>query len=169
MADAVDFTVQGLNELLRSLEKADKRVRDAAFKGLQAGAQWVINDAKDNLRDNDSIVTGLLRSSGRLEKIDDETLDVGFFDTTNRGHGYAMFVEFGRRAGKFPPIDEMIQWVQKKLRIEGDKESRTLGFLIARKIAREGSAPHPFFIPSIKKNQRNIVKAMRDAVTQATR
>ena len=169
MADSVDITVQGLNELLRNLEKADKTVRSAAMNGMRTGAMLVINDAKNNLRQGGNIVTGLLRASGKVVKVDDETMDMGFFDTTNKGNGYAYFVEYGRRSGKFPPLDVIAEWVHKKLRVKDEKEARSIGFLVGRKIAREGSTPHPFFIPAMKKNQRNIVKAIKEAIAKVTR
>ena len=169
MADSVNIDVQNINELLRNLEKADKTVRQAAFKGMQKGAMTVINDAKSNLRLNTSVVTGLLRASGRVVKVDDETLDMGFFDTTNQGHGYAAYVEYGRRSGKFPPLDAIAEWAHKKLRIKDEREARSVGFLIARKIARDGSTPHPFFIPAIRKNSRGILQAMKDAIANVTR
>lgn len=171
MADSVNIDVQNINELLRNLEKADKTVRQSAFKGLQMGAMAVINDAKENLRQNTppNIVTGLLRASGKVQKVEDETLDMGFFDTTNQGHGYASYVEYGRRSGKFPPLDAIEEWAKKKLGIKDEREARTVGFLIARRIAREGSTPHPFFIPAIKKNSRGILQAMKDAIATVTR
>ena len=169
MADSVNIDVQSINELLRNLEKADKNVRRAAFEGMRKGAMAVINDAKSNLRQNTSVVTGLLRASGKVQKVDDETMDMGFFDTTNAGHGYAFYVEYGRRAGKFPPIDVIAEWVHKKLRVKDERESRSIGFLIARTIARHGSTPHPFFMPAVKKNQRGILNAMQDAIRNVTR
>lgn len=169
MADSVDMTVQGLNELLRNLEKADKTTRDAAMKGMRMGAMLVIADAKDNLRENKSVVTGLLRASGKVVNIDDETMDMGFFDTTNQGNGYAYYVEYGRRSGKFPPLDVIAEWYKKKFRIEDEKVARSIGFLISRKIAREGTNPHAFFIPAMKKNNRNILKAMKEAIAKVTR
>ena len=44
----------------------------------------------------------------------------------------------GRKPGKFPPIDVIDRWVQRKLGIPAS-ESKSVAFLIARKIAREGT------------------------------
>ena len=162
------IALEGLDKVLKAFDKADKDVRKAAMQGLTKGGMDIIADAQVNLRENRSVVTGLLRQSGKVQKVDDTTLDVGFFDTTNQHSGYALFVEYGRRAGKFPPLDELIQWVRKKFRLD-EKEAKTVGFLTARKIAREGSEPHPFFQPAVKKNHRAILKAVQDAVRRKTK
>ncbi len=56
------------------------------------------------------------------------------------GEKYTDQLEYGRRPGGFPPIDQIEQWVQDKgiRAIENNISNRTLAFLIARKIAREG-------------------------------
>lgn len=162
------LTIEGLDQVLKGLERADQKVQQAAFQGMQRGALEIINDAKRNLRDNGSVVTGLLRQSGKVQKTGELSLDAGFFDTQNKGHGYAAYVEYGRRAGKWPPIDEMAQWAYKKFHMTDRKEARTAGFLIARKIGQEGSRPHPFFGPAIEKNKTRIVAAVRDAIRRVT-
>lgn len=160
--------LEGVDKLLKALEKCDRAVVDAAMDGIEAGASEMIANAKDNLRENSSIVTGLLRKSGRVERKKDD-ITAGFFDTTNRNSGYALFVEYGRRAGKMPPPDEIGAWVYKKFQLNDWKAANSLGWAIAKKIAREGTQPHPFFGPAVKKNQNKIVNAIRDAVRRATK
>lgn len=162
------IALEGLDKVLKGFDKADKEVRKAAMHGLTKGGMNIIADAQVNLRENGSVVTGLLRQSGRVQKVDDTNLDVGFFDTTNQHSGYALYVEYGRRAGKFPPLDELIQWARKKFRLS-EKDAKSVGFLVARKIARDGSVPHPFFQPAVKKNERSILKAVEDAVRRKTK
>jgi len=48
-----------------------------------------------------------------------------------------IFQEFGRGPGKFPPMDNIIKWVEAK-GLEGTTV-RGLAYVIARKIAREGT------------------------------
>ena len=62
------ITIEGLDEVLRGFDRAEKSVRDAAFRGLERGAMNIIADAKVNLRNNGSVVTGLLRASGKVQK-----------------------------------------------------------------------------------------------------
>lgn len=57
------------------------------------------------------------------------------------GNDYAQQLETGRRAGKFPPLAPIKQWIEDKgiaQRIQGNISVGSLAFLIARKIARQG-------------------------------
>lgn len=56
---------------------------------------------------------------------------------------YWRYVEYGRRPGKMPPIDKISQWIRIKPVIPDPingriPDTRSLAFLIARKIGREG-------------------------------
>ena len=167
MAGPLD--VEGLDKLLRAFDKAEKDVRKAAMKGLQKAGLAIIADAQMNLRDNSSVVTGLLRQSGKVQKVDEENLDVGFFDSQNRQSGYAYFVEYGRRAGRMPPPDELAQWAYKKYQLHDRKAARAAGWALAVKIAKEGTKPHPFFAPAIDKNKSKIIDAIGGAINDETR
>lgn len=168
MTDGGAIELEGLDKFLKALQKCDRNVVEAAMTGVVAGAQEMIADAKDNLRENSSVVTGLLRQSGHVERKKDD-ITAGFFDTTNRNSGYALFVEYGRRAGKMPPPDEIGAWVYKKFHLNDWKAANSLGWAIAKRIAREGTQPHPFFGPAVKKNHKSIIKAVRDAVRRKTK
>lgn len=54
------------------------------------------------------------------------------------GKDYIHFQKVGRRPGKFPPIDAILQWITEK-GIRADIPERQLAFLIARKISRQGT------------------------------
>lgn len=49
-----------------------------------------------------------------------------------------LFLEFGRRPGKFPPIDVIQKWVERNLKVD-PKRSKNVAFLIAKKIAEKGT------------------------------
>lgn len=153
--------LEGLSDVLRRFDSVSEEVREAAMTGMEKGGMRIIADAQDNLRKNGSVVTGLLRASGRVQKIDDLTIDVGFFDTTNKYSGYAYYVEHGRKAGRMPPPAEFIQYARKKLRLTA-AEAVSAGWAMAMKVAREGTQPHPFFRPAVEKNQGKILDYMMD-------
>ena len=161
--------IEGLDQVLRNLTTKSKEIRNEASKGLQAAGLNIIADAQQNLRQNGSVVTGLLRQSGKIQKIDDDNLDVGFFDSQNRQSGYAYFVEYGRRAGRMPPPDELAQWAYKKFHMHDRKAARAAGWAMAVKIAKAGTKPHPFFMPALDKNKSRIVQVIQDAINRATR
>ena len=164
MAAGGSISFEGMNEVLAAMRKAGPRIQRAAMKGLQKGGLDVIADAKVNLRQNRSVVTGLLRASGKVQKVSDEVLEVGFFDTTNR-EGYAWFVEYGRRAGGMPPRQNLASWAYKKFRIDWS-HAWAIATNMARRIAREGTHPHPYFGPALEKNKENITRRVQESINE---
>jgi|GEM_PF-3041619 len=165
--------LQGMAEVKRALAQADENIVAAAMKGLETAAMNIVNEAKMNLRSNGSVVTGLLRQSGHVERKGDE-VTAGFFDTSNRNSGYALYVEFGRRAGKMPPPDEMAAFAYKKFHLKDWKLARSMGWAMARKVAEQGTQPHPFFVPAVNKNTKGaglggVVNSVTEAVRKAIR
>lgn len=62
---------------------------------------------------------------------------------------YWKFVEYGRRPGKFPPPEKILQWIRVKPVLPRPLSNgklpteQQLAYLIGRKIARDGIAPTP--------------------------
>jgi hypothetical protein len=80
-----------------------------------------------------------MRASGKFA----ETLEVKVNGLTAQlwGESYAQQLETGRKAGAFPPISAIEQWIKDKgiaNRIQGEISITSLAFLIARKIAQRG-------------------------------
>ena len=80
-----------------------------------------------------------MRASGKFA----DTLEVKVQGLTAQlwGEDYSQQLETGRKAGRFPPIDAIEQWIKDKgiaNRIQGEISISSLAFLIARKIARNG-------------------------------
>ena len=168
--DRMDIWLEGERELFVNMQRKIGGLGKAGRQALQKGGMIIVNDAKVNLRNNGSVVTGLLRSSGKVQKVqgDEDAVDAGFFSQDTQG-GYAYFVEYGRKSGKFPPIDYIVQWVRKKLRITEEKIAKGIGFVIARKIAKSGTRPHPFFGPAVEKNKKAVVDAIAEAIKKETK
>lgn len=167
--DRMELWLEGERELFANMQKKLGGLGKAGREALQKGGMLIVNDAKANLRNNGSVVTGLLRSSGKVQTVqgDPDAVDAGFFSQQTTG-GYAFFVEYGRRAGKMPPPDMLIQWCRKKLRLP-EKIAKARGWAMARKIAKKGTRPHPFFGPAVEKNKKAVVDAIADAISNETR
>lgn len=69
-----------------------------------------------------------------------DSLEVEASETNARiyGEDYTEYLVNGREPGKFPPIDAIKQWIDDK-GIVSDIPVSSLAFLIARKIANEGT------------------------------
>lgn len=178
--------IDGLNRVCKQLQRAQKEIVDEAFKELQAGAQDIVNEGKENLRKNGNNTTGLLRASGKVQKVGNFSLDAGFFDKSNRARGYSYYLEFGRRSGRMPPPDEIEAWLKKKHSRSNkslnaiqaasvfsgksmEQLTRQAAWAIAKGIAKKGTRPHPFLKPAIKANERKILKRMRTALQRKMR
>lgn len=99
------------------------------------------NEYQDNLIRNDRIASGDL-----LNNIEYEVTRGDFTYTIYvKMKDYWYYVENGRKAGKMPPIDNILNWIRVKPvlpRPNADGKLPTpqqLAFLIARKIGEEGT------------------------------
>lgn len=156
MSETGAIYVEGLDELLRKMDKLPAEVQRECFKAMQSASLDIIADAKTNLRVNGSVVTGNLRASGKVQKVDDKTLDVGFFSSDARDKGYASYVEHGRKPGKMPPPDILEAWAYKKFRLS-HKEARSAAWALARLIAKKGTKARPFFEPAVESGWRKMI------------
>lgn len=156
MSDTGAIYVEGLDELLRKMDRLPADVQRECFKAMQTASLDIIADAKGNLRVNGSVVTGNLRASGKVQKVDDKTLDVGFFSSDARDKGYASYVEHGRKPGKMPPPDILEAWAYKKFRLS-HKEARSAAWALARSIAKKGTKARPYFEPAVESGWRKMI------------
>ncbi len=91
-------------------------------------------------------------------------------------NAYWRWIEHGRGPGKQPPLDAILEWVNKtQLQNEAAGEgitARQMAFLIARKIGREGTEPKWVLFDLMQKNvplwkQRLASAAREDVVNMA--
>ena len=178
--------LEGERELYINLQRRMDTNTTAARKALRSVGLQIVNDAKENLRANDSVATGQLRASGKVQKVDGDpdAFDAGFF-TKKSGDGYAACVEYGTKAGGKRTIGFLIPiitaWLKKKTSVgrgmksafasaaafsgmSADKYLRQIAFFISRKIVRMGTKPHPYFRPALEKNEQAITDAIAEAV-----
>lgn len=150
-----DIWVEGDRELMLAMQRTFDDIQKEAMEGLQKGAMNIIADAQNNLRLNKSIATGQLRQSGRVEKVDETTLNVGFFSKGSET-GHAAVVEYGSRP-HVAPWPFIQQWARKK-------SIEHLAGAIWTTIKKKGTQPHPFFAPAVKKNEKAISRAISAAI-----
>ena len=156
MSETGAIYVEGLDELLRKMDRLPAEVQRECFKAMQSASLDIIADAKSNLRVNGSVVTGNLRASGKVQKVDEKTLDVGFFSSDVENKGYARYVEYGRKPGKMPPPDILEAWAYKKFRLS-HKDARSMAWALARSIAKKGTKARPYFEPAVESGWRKMI------------
>lgn len=114
------------------------------FKHLQEAlgryAQAITDRYKQNLESSGRRATGNLISSVNSKV----TVNGQSFDIELQLEDYWKYVEEGRGAGKFPPVNKILEWIMvKPILPYPDKNGKLptekqLAFLIGRKIANEG-------------------------------
>ena len=128
-------------------------------KGINAIIQnWgneLIAQLQNNLLKNNSNAT-----SGLSQSISPTiTTPPSGYNLSIMMEDYWFYVENGRAAGKMPPIQNIFEWIRNKkgIQIETISKSpdriaatKSLAFVIAKKIAREGTKSRPFASPALK-------------------
>lgn len=180
--------VEGEKELYVNMQRSMEGSLKAAREGLQNAGLKIVADATRNIRKNKSWTSGGLGNSGKVQKVegDEDAVDAGFF--SDEGEGYAAYVEYGRRAGKMPNPELLIEWVRKKnlknkaltsaVNIFNAKRRkrkdaytptdllRSAAWALAKHIAKKGTRPHPFFAPAVEKNKKAVERAIANAVKE---
>lgn len=83
---------------------------------------------------------------------------------------YWIFVENGRKPGRFPPIDKILEWVRIKPVIPySDSRGRLpteeqLAFLIARKIAEQGTEPKRVLAETVEELNNYYLPLLQQAL-----
>ena len=165
----MEIEIEGLRNLRVDFAKASARAGDGVMKGLQSVGLEIVAEAKQNLNQNKTNNSGMLRSSGKVQK-DGDGIDAGFF-AQGSTEGYAAHVEYGRgptkKAGQIPLRTTLKAWVHRKLGIPYGKELESVTYLIARKIHRKGTKAQPFFNPAVKKFEEKVSNIVSEYVDKS--
>lgn len=170
----VELDMRSYADCRKRIKSFDKVVQSAAMRGIKSSAVNVLGDSQRNIKAHDSIATAQLLNSGKTKpNMSGRYVDV-IYNVIQ-----AFFVEFGRKAGKFPPIDMIRQWVDKRglsdtFSLKTRKRSRrgkayedranTAAFLIARKIARSGTPAKPFLYPALRSNENKTLALVKQEI-----
>lgn len=96
-------------------------------------------------------------------------LNGSYFELIFSLQDYYYYVEYGRRAGKQPPIEAIEEWIRVKpiipYAVNGKvPDTRQLAFLIARKIGREGTeGKKPLTNAMYSDTAENIIQEIKQA------
>lgn len=130
----------------------NKDIYDIIARILQKHGDKIVEAMKNNLAKPNKSNTGALSDSITLDITENGStvrMTISMLD-------YGKFVNDGRKAGTFPNVQAIREWVKSKgIRMKKkpkglslDKEIKTLSYLIGRKIKKDGIKPKKF-IPTI--------------------
>ena len=140
MTVKLQVEVRGLDRLQRGFQRAPETVADETRAAMTASLLLLEADQRRMVaQDTRRLMTSINHKiSGRGANL---TGRVG----PSARYGY--FVEYGRRAGKPPPVGAVAGWARR----HGANP-----FLVARAIGRHGTRAQPFVRPSYTRNLRRI-------------
>jgi hypothetical protein len=128
---------------------------DGVTRIIQNWGNELIKQLQNNLLKNNSNASSSLSQSITPQV----TTPVTGYNLSIMMEDYWFYVENGRAAGKMPPIQNIFDWIRNKkgIQIESISKSpdriaatKSLAFVIAKKIAREGTKARPFTSPALK-------------------
>lgn len=172
-----DFTVEvkGLEEFIDDINEVGSNANKLFEAALNNSTRAIKLDIEKNIIEKDIKYQGrLLRSV--TTKIRQKPLR-GIVATGPTAKEYASVIEYGRRPGKYAPIDPLEKWVRlkgiKKMGLMGlstkgkSKQSRSvyrnIAYAISRKMYLVGTKPRPYFFPAIEKNKNKVFDEMKKA------
>lgn len=134
---------------------------------LEQYAKELVRTYKENLINDDKVATGnLVNSINFIIENGANSISVSL-----SMEDYWKYVENGRKAGKFPPIDRILDWIRVKPVIPDERTGKLptenqLAFLIARKIANEGIEPGNQLNDSRKQLYNEWMAKIEEAITK---
>jgi HK97 gp10 family phage protein len=152
MASVLSAKVTGEKDLQGMLQSIRRVLPEYAAKAVSAHAIAVQARAKQNISDIPAVDTGRLRSSIKIQ-------GSGISARVGSDVNYAPSIEFGTRP-HFPPLEPIRQWCRRHQLPEG------IAYVIARKIARNGTPAKPFLFPAFEAERPNFEHEIREAFSQ---
>ncbi|GIV62995.1 MAG: hypothetical protein KatS3mg045_0334 [Bellilinea sp.] len=189
MSTKKDLVIEGLEKLIELIEQSGDLREEVYFPIRDAMAQagkLLEDQIKQNLTDNDSVVTGDLRASVSSSEVQ-VTKEAIFVEVgAGRGLPYAQAVEYGTKPHTPPlsitePGQPLYEWVRikqlagvysvrtgKRLGSKAKQmdENRIMARAIWAHIRKYGTQAHPYFAPAIEQTGERIMKLFEEAVEE---
>jgi hypothetical protein len=121
----------------------------------------------ENLRKNDSVVSGNLLRSIKVNNTENQEV---FTTIVTTNENYANWVDKGtgdRGPGKQPPIAPIEAWIKRKsISVPSGITIKSFAFAIAKKIAKKGQRKraYPFIQPAIKFGEEYFTRRANEAI-----
>lgn len=138
---------------------------ERTYKLLQDFADAAVVGYRERLIDEDVIASGELVNS--ISAV--VNLESGSYSVVMSLEEYWKYIEFGRKPGKFPPVDVIRKWITTKPILPTDNGNgnipteNQLAFLISRKIATEGIKPRPLLSETIEDVYNEFIDELIEA------
>jgi HK97 gp10 family phage protein len=149
MAKDLSTRITGGPELQANIAKLKRLAPEFTKNAVNATAIAVQARAKLNITDNQTVDTGRLRASVKIE-----TFSGGFSRRVGSDLKYAPSIEFGSRP-HFPPLEPIREWCRRH------RIPESAAYPIALKIAKNGTPAAPFLYPALEVERHNFEQMIR--------
>lgn len=145
---------------LKGLEKLSRRYPDISLAVREAKVTEALQLLEREVKIKTPYGAGPIHLRDSIHsKARIEGQKVAGFTGTPLAHGEP--VELGTKP-HFPPIEPLRYWVERVLRIEDEKRSRSVAFAIARKIARRGTRGQKMFGKAFDENRHRVIAILNE-------
>lgn len=151
---SLHLTFAGLDALRRGFAQAPDVTRHELLAAMTQGTLLVEREAKERMPK----VTGMTAASIASDAF---ATPVGVIGTVGSSQPTAVFAELGTRP-HMPPIEALVPWVRAVLGVPAKRE-RSVAFLVARKIARKGTAPKRPLGEAVAATEGRVLRMLEDA------
>jgi hypothetical protein len=149
------ISVKGIDKVTRDLDKYSENVR----KGITREVARTTTDIHRHAQQ-----AAPMGAEGTLKR----KINFAIADMVGEvwsGAEYSIGVEKGQKPGKWPQYDDLMRWVQRKLRVPKNK-LKSVTFLVGRKIFEQGTKAQPFFEPQVRKHEKRFQNRILKVVNQ---
>lgn len=151
---SLHLSIPSLAALLRGFEQAPEATRRELLGTMTEATLLVEREAKEQTPK----VTGKTAASITSDAF---STPVGVIGTVGSSQPSLMFVELGTKP-HMPPVEALVPWVRAVLGV-GPKRERSVAFLVARKIARKGTAPQRPLEQAIAATEGQVLRMFESA------
>jgi hypothetical protein len=161
---AYEIEIKGLDEQIRRLNAYD----EVSTRELTTAMNQSVTALESAIKPLTPVYRARLRGSIASEvKQEGPGSIVGRVGSTLKGEEYPAVMEFGRKPGKFPPIEPLMRWVHLVLGVPNE-EARGVAYVVARKIARKGIKGHFFMKKGFEASKAQIADYFVKALQRIT-
>lgn len=127
----LSISIAGLDAISRGLQEAPEFTDRVLREAMTEATLLVEREWKENVPKASGLTAQSITS-------DVASTPAGVLGVTGSSQASALFLELGSKP-HMPPVDALVPWVKAVLGISEPKEARSVAFLVARKIARDGT------------------------------
>ena len=159
MSVSIKMSARDKASFNKDIKEYAKFLNVSALKGLEASAQNIRNTAVKLVNENSSD-TGLLKNSIKIDRSVKGVRSIGTHT------GYGLYIEFGRRPGTWPKVDDLKRWVRRNLKVN-KKQLDWVTYNVGKKIYEKGTKAKPFLMPAFQREKKRIMFEVKKAINNA--